>query len=95
MNIAYSKRFVKQAEKLDDITKKLLANSIKEAKSAVILSDISNCIKMTGYKNVYRIRLSDYRAIFVHENDNTLFFQFIASRGEIYSKKFINLLKGK
>lgn len=95
MKITYSKRFVKQAEKLDDITKKLLANSIKEAKSAVTLSSISICIKMSGYKNVYRIRISDHRAIFIHENDDELFFQFIASRGDVYDKKYRDSIKGK
>lgn len=50
---------------------------------------------MSGYKNVYRIRISEYRAIFVCEKEDTLFFEFIASRGDVYSKKHTDSIKGK
>lgn len=50
---------------------------------------------MSGYKNVYRIRISEYIAIFVYEKDDTLFFEFIASCGDVYTKKYTDSLKGK
>lgn len=95
MIVNYSKRFIKQAEKLDDKTKKVLAGAIKKAKEAESISDIPNCIKLSGYKQVYRIRVSNHRAIFVQEIDGALFFEYIADRNEIYNRKFKNLLKGK
>lgn len=95
MNINYSKRFIKQAKKLDGTTKKILANAILEAREAQTVQELTNCIKMSGYKNVYRIRVSDHRAIFIHEEENSIFFEYIASRGGIYSKKYKALIKGK
>ncbi len=52
MIVNYSKRFIKQAEKLDDKTKKVLAGAIKKAKEAESISDIPNCMKLSGYKQV-------------------------------------------
>lgn len=95
MIVNYSKRFIKQAEKLDDKTKKVLAGAIKKAKEAESISDIPNCMKLSGYKQVYRIRVSNHRAIFVQEIDESLFFKYIADRSEVYNCKFKDLLKGK
>ena len=95
MIVEYSKRFIKQAEQLDERTKKALAAAIKKTKQAESLEDIPNCIKLSGYKKAYRIRISNHRAIFVQEIDDTLFFEFVVSRGEVYNKKYKDLLKGK
>lgn len=95
MNVDYSKRFVKQAKKLDSPTKELLAEKLREVKQSKQVTDITNCIKMSGYKSVYRIRISDYRAIFIHQEDNLLFFEYIVSRGQVYDKRNKEQIKGK
>ncbi len=95
MRVEYSKRFIKQAEQLDKRTKKALGSAIKKTKQAESLENILNCIKLSGHKKVYRIRISNHRAIFVQEIDDTLFFEFIVSRGEVYDKKYKDLLKDK
>ena len=64
MKLSFSKRFIKQAKTLDSITKKLLHTVLEEAEEANRVEEIGNCMKMSGYKQVYRIRISDHRAIF-------------------------------
>lgn len=95
MKVDYSRRFKKQAMRLDSVTKDLLSRSIQESKKASSITEISNCKKLSGYKKAYRIRVADHRAIFVIEVDDILFFEFIVSRGEIYSKKYRELLQGR
>lgn len=95
MNVNYSKRFIKQVEKLDLRTKKLLANTIIEIRKLNKISETPNCIKMSGYKKVYRIRISEHRAIFLHEEEDSIFFEYIASRGDTYTKKYKALIKGE
>ena len=95
MIVEYSKRFIKQAEQLDKKTRKALATVILKTKEAKSLADIPNCIKLSGYKKVYRIRISNHRAIFVQEINDTLFFEFVVSRGEVYNKRYKDLLKDK
>ena len=52
--------------------------------------------KLVGYRNVYRIRLGDYRAFFtfhVEIVNGTVFFRYLVSRGEAYAKKIDESLK--
>ena len=45
---------------------------------------------------IYRIRLGDYRALFTLEiefSGDTIFFQYLAPRGEAYGKKMKTELK--
>lgn len=95
MIVNYSKRFIKQVEELDTKTQKTLVTALRKTKEAESISDIPNCMKLSGYKKAYRIRISNHRAIFVQEIDKSLFFEYIASRGEVYSRKYKDLLKDK
>lgn len=74
IKVDYSKTFIKQAMKLDKVTKSLLQRSITETKEASELSEIGNCIKMSGYKSVYRIRISNHIAISIHVDEDTICF---------------------
>ena len=52
--------------------------------------------KLVGYRNVYRIRLGDYRAFFtfhVEIINDTVIFRYLVSRGEAYAKKMDESLK--
>ena len=68
---------------------------LEEAEGADPVEEIGNCMKMSGYMQVYRIRISDHRAIFILRTASSLFFQYIVSRGEVYGKKYRELLKGE
>ena len=60
------------------------------------IKEITDCKKLVGYRNVYRIRIGDYRAFFtfhVEIVNDTVFFRYLVSRGEAYDKKMDESLK--
>jgi len=61
MNVSVRKTFEKDALKLPGFVQQRLALIIEELEKATALSEISNCKKLTGFKNAYRIRLGEYR----------------------------------
>ena len=56
---------------------------IEDIKKARTIEDISNIIKLKGYKNYYRIRLGDYRIGTIVTNKNIIMIR-ILHRKEIY-----------
>lgn len=96
MNVVYSKIFEKSARKLSGKYLASLAKAISEVKHAEDLSDITNCKKLTGFNNAYRIRVGDYRAFFVVTFvDDTVHFEYLLSRGDAYDKEYMNSLRLK
>ena len=88
MNVRYSKRFQKEFLKLSGKTKESVLNVIREVKLSKTLDDITDCKSLTEYKNIYRIRIGDYRAFFyIEKTEDTLFFLHLVSRGEAYKKE--------
>lgn len=90
MKVGYSKRFEKAVRKLSGKTLDSVRRVIVEVKEARQISDITDCKKLVGYENIYRIRIGDYRAFFTYHIrivDDTVFFEYIVSRGETYDKK--------
>jgi len=47
------------------------------------ITEISNCKKLKGSKNAYRIRIGDYRMGFLFEKQNVEFVRFL-HRNKIY-----------
>lgn len=69
---------------------------IKEVKAADDIRQITDCKRLVGYKNIYRIRIGSYRAFFTFHMeiiDDTVFFEYLVSRGEAYGKKMDDSLK--
>ena len=96
MNIEYSKDFEKSVKKLSGKMLNSIRRVIMEVKNAESIKDITDCKKLVGYRNVYRIRLGDYRAFFtfhVEIVNGTVFFRYLVSRGEAYAKKNDESLK--
>ena len=96
MNVDYSKSFVKAVKKLSGKQLQSVHDVISEVKAANGLEDITDCKKLVGYDNVYRIRIGGYRAFFtfhVEIVDGVLMFQYLVSRGQAYSKKMETELK--
>lgn len=90
MKVGYSKRFEKAVRKLSRKTLDSVRRVIVVVKEARQISDITDCKKLVGYENIYRIRIGDYRAFFTYHIrivDDTVFFEYIVSRGEAYDKK--------
>jgi Plasmid stabilisation system protein. len=94
MKVDYSKTFTKTVEKLSVDKRNAVSKVITQVKKAAALSDIRNCKKLSGYKNVYRIRIGDYRAIFLFiVVDEIIYFQYFLHRGEAYNKEYLKNLK--
>ena len=69
-------------------------NSVKdmilEVKNAKNLNEITDCKKLVGYDNVYRIRIGRLRAFFIFHVevvDDCVFFKYLVPRGEAYDRK--------
>ena len=96
MNVDYSKDFKKSVKKLSGKMLDSVRRVVAEVKSAESLKEITDCKKLVGYRNVYRIRIGDYRAFFtIHIEivNDTVFFRYLVSRGEAYAKKMNESLK--
>ncbi len=98
MQVEYSKSFIKSVKKLSGKRLKSVQEKIKEVKKANAIEDISNCVKLTNFESVYRIRIGNLRAFFVYHiviENNVVFFQYLTSRGEAYNKKSKAYLRKK
>jgi mRNA interferase RelE/StbE len=85
MNILIDKSFRKDTDKIND--KKLLhslADCIEAVQSTKKLSEISNCKKLKGSKNAYRIKLGEYRIGFIFKNQTVEFIRFL-HRSVVYN----------
>ena len=96
MNVEYSKDFEKSVKKLSGKMLDSIRKVITEVKNAENIKDITDCKKLVGYRNVYRIRIGDYRAFFTFHIEiinDTVIFRYLVSRGEAYAKKMDESLK--
>ena len=96
MNVEYSKDFEKSVKKLSGKMLDSIRKVITEVKNAENIKDITDCKKLVGYRNVYRIRIGDYRAFFTFHIEivnDTVIFRYLVSRGEAYAKKMDEALK--
>jgi mRNA interferase RelE/StbE len=84
MNIIVSSRFRKDLYKLNDPD---LDDTVVELIESFYginqVSEITNILKMKGYKNAYRIRIGNYR-MGVLINENTIEIARVAHRKDIY-----------
>jgi len=84
MQIEITRKFGKQVDRCKDrkIRKNLflIINNIFKAKNH---SEIKNLKKLKGHKNIYRIRMGDYRIGIVLKNDKIVLAAF-DHRSEIY-----------
>ena len=83
MKYDYENSYLRDAKKLSESLREPLQNVILSVKEAKTLKDIPNLKKLSGYNNVYRIRIGDYRIGLYVEGD-ILIFARILPRKEIY-----------
>lgn len=96
MTVKYSKSFEKAVRKLSGKMLESVRRVILEVKAASGLQDLTDCKKLVGYVNVYRIRIGDYRAFFtlhIEIIDNVVCFEYLVSRGAAYNKSMQQKLK--
>ena len=96
MNVDYSKDIKKSVKKLSGKMLDSVRRVVEEVKNAESLKDITDCKKLVGYRNVYCIRIGDYRAFFTFHIEiinDTIIFRYLVPRGEAYDKKAQKELK--
>ena len=96
MKIKYSKDFEKSVRKLSGKTLNSVKNMILEVKNATGLDEITDCKKLVGYDNIYRIRIGSLRAFLIFHIqiiDDYVFFKYLVPRGEAYDKKYKEKLR--
>lgn len=95
MRIKTSKEFERAVRKqpgkvLDNIRQALL-----EIKNAKDITEISNCIRLTNFTSIYRIRIGSQRAFFhfhIKVEKDTI---YLVPRGQAYVKEMMAKLRKK
>ena len=96
MKIKFSKSFSKAVDKLSGKQLGSVLDVIKEVNSAEGIEDITDCTRLVGYHSVYSIRIGNYRAFFtfhIEIVDDVVYFRYLVSRGQAYTKKVEKELK--
>ena len=84
MQVEITRKFGKQVDKCNDKkVRKNLSTIIKTIIKAENLSEIKNLKKLKGYKNIYRIRMGEYRIGVVLKNEKIILAAF-DHRSNIY-----------
>ena len=84
MKTVYKSRFLKDAEKLPDkIKSAVLEIAFKQVPNLENIQDIGNLKKLSGFKDFYRIRYSDYRIGIVARHDEVVFLR-VLHRKDVY-----------
>lgn len=84
MKIQVSKEFAKSARRLSGKHLQSLRNMIQEVCDASSIQELTDCKKLSGLENIYRIRVGDYRAFFsyhIEVIDDCVRFLYLCSRG--------------
>jgi mRNA interferase RelE/StbE len=83
MKVEFLGSFNRDIGKLSQSVKKDVAHAIEAVEQASKLAEIGNLKKLKGFKNVYRIRIGDYRiGLFIEKG--TVEFARIVHRKDIY-----------
>ena len=96
MKVKLSKSFSKAVERLSGKQIHSVLDVIREVKAAQGIEDITDCSRLVGYHSVYRVRIGSYRAFFtfhIEIIDDVVFFRYLLSRGQAYTKKVEKELK--
>jgi Cytotoxic translational repressor of toxin-antitoxin stability system len=87
MIVEFNKRFLKDFKVLPEYAQKAIKEFYIQISEVLTLFDISNCKKLHGDNNLYRIRFGDYRLILLlYISGDTVEFRRVLSRGQIYKK---------
>jgi mRNA interferase RelE/StbE len=85
--MSYTVEILRRAEKtLRDLSDRKLYHRLREAIDALAIEPRPHgCIKLSGAKNIYRVRIGDHRIIYKIEDDRLLVLAVdIGHRREIY-----------
>lgn len=83
MKVEFLSSFNRDIDKLTPSAKVDVITAIEEVERATRLTDITNLKKLKGYKNIYRIRIGDYRIGLFIEHGKVEFAR-VVHRKDIY-----------
>jgi mRNA interferase RelE/StbE len=84
MNIVITKKFAKDVDKeLSRQQQQQLAQILISITQAKALTEISDCKKLKGFKNAYRIKFGDFRIGFLWEEE-TIKLSRVLNRKDVY-----------
>ena len=86
MKIEFDRKFSKDFLSLPEYMQKAISDLNKAFEKASSINEISQCKKMKGSKNLYRIRHGDYRVTLCLIDHETIEFRRVLTRGQIYKK---------
>jgi mRNA interferase RelE/StbE len=87
MIVKIDKSFQKDVSKIHDVKlKSEIYEIIKQIQETDNISEISNLKKLKGHKDLYRIRLGNYRLGLEYTEEHELIFIRFLHRKEIYQK---------
>ncbi len=87
MIVRIDKSFQKDVSKINDAKiKQAIVETVQLIQETENLSLVNNLKKLTGYKDLYRIRLGNYRIGLRHTEDQELIFIRFLHRKEIYQR---------
>ncbi len=82
-SIVFKKSFAKDLSLLP----KFLDTKIKQFLEQLKTNPYEKCIKLKGFKQIYRLRLGDYRLLYkIDDNEKLITLLAIAHRKDIYKK---------
>ena len=85
MNFEISKAFAKDVEILPSHTKRMILDVINEIQAANTLYELTDCKKLQGEDDLYRIRMGNYRLTFEYKAPSVVLKRAL-HRGKIYKK---------
>ncbi|UKT64810.1 type II toxin-antitoxin system RelE family toxin [Pedobacter mucosus] len=85
MKYEYDNSFKRDAKKAPSIILSQLPLIIKSISSASSIFEISQAKKLKGFKNIYRIKIDDYR-LGIYTDQDTVIFSRLLPRKNIYKK---------
>jgi len=87
MIVRIDKSFEKDTSKINDAkTKAAIVEVIDNIQAAADISSINKLKKIVGYKNMYRIRLGDFRIGLEYTESNEIILIRFLHRKEIYKR---------
>jgi len=101
MKVMVSKDFIKTAKKQSGKILQSIKTVLLEVEQADSIEDLTNCKKLVGYDNIYRLRIGSLRSFFVllieadESGEYTVVFEYLVNRGEAYSKEMNEKLRSK
>ncbi len=91
MRIESTRQFVKDLKTLPLKVQQKVAVAYNNVANASTIQEIPHCRKLEGCKHYYRIRVGDYRILFlVVIIDHTVIFKRVVPRGGAYKKHVVS-----